>query len=91
VPAAPVVVGSIADVSEADTDASPLPPDVEAAATGSEATGATGDDVDADEFIVESVRAKGGKRLSERVAEASVFSRSDRGAPKIEFTSTDDE
>ncbi len=43
------------------------------------------EDPGSSDFIVKSARARGGKRLSERVAEASVFSRPRGGSRKIEF------
>ncbi len=49
------------------------------------------DDVDpgSDVEILRASKDRGGKRLSARVAEASVFSRRDRAAPKIKFDSED--
>ena len=94
VPAAPVALTAIAtdDVAEPESAEDDEPEDdAEVVSTGAADTGAAGDDIDADEFIVESVKAKGGKRLSTRVAEASVFSRAERSAPKIEFKSDGDE
>lgn len=70
------------EVPEAEVDSEPEadaePPD-------------TISDVDpgSDEQILRTSKDRGGKRLSARVAEASVFSRRDRTAPKIKFDGDD--
>ena len=66
-------------------------PVVEAVAEPEEPVLEVEDDVDpgSDAEILRASKDRGGKRLSARVAEASVFSRRDRAAPKIKFDSED--
>ena len=79
-PEAPVLASAPASdgTDTAATAATHAESDVSVRVAGSEDPATNG-------VIARSARAKGGKRLSERVAEASPFARPDRAAPTIKF------
>ena len=94
VPAAPVELRAVEPIDddddvvpESEAPAAEADAEPEADAEQSEPT----EDVDpgSDEQILRTSKDRGGKRLSARVAEASVFSRRDRTAPKIKFDGDD--
>jgi len=98
VPGAPVELRAVADQDDQDDaeDAGEGPSDEDAADEASGDSAAPDDvaidvedDLGSNEFIVRSVRAKGGKRLADRVAEASALSRSERSEPTIKFDDAD--
>jgi hypothetical protein len=84
VPGAPVELRAVEDHDQADEPEASAAEDAPAhVAIDVE------DDAGSNDFAIRSVRDKGGKRLSDRVAEASTLSRPDREEPTIKFEDSD--
>ena len=90
VPAAPAppielhAIEPIVDEPEVEDPVDEAPAELEEPVESPEAV-VEDEDLGSDEQILRASKDRGGKRLSTRVAEASVFSRRDRTAPKIKF------